>query len=163
MMRELEKILEEIDMLYVNDIGLGVECNISNSTNLPCDNCYECIKDACKDIIRKHMPGKDTDAPTNDGCRKGKSNVTNKASNDLISREAVVNIIEAMIFESGRNLSKVYLLQDVKERIGRVKTAYNKKEVIEELKRPDNYTIMAGKHFTTVDRVVEIVEKGGLE
>ena len=34
---------------------------------------------------------------------------------------------------------------------------------IEELKRPDNYTIMAGKHFTTVDRAVEIVEKGGLE
>lgn len=58
----------------------------------------------------------------------------NKASNDLISREDVVTIIEAMIFESGKNLVKVYLLQDAKERIGRLKTAYNKEEVIEELK-----------------------------
>lgn len=89
--------------------------------------------------------------------------MTNEVSNDLISREDVVIIIEAMIFESGRNLSKVYLLQDAKERIGRIKTAYNKEEVIEKLKNPDNYTIMAGKHFTTVDRAVEIVEKGGLE
>ena len=74
--------------------------------------------------------------------------MTNEVSNDLISREDVVTIIEAMIFESGKNL---------------VKPAYNKEGVIEELKRPDNYTIMAGKHFTTVDRAVEIVEKGGLE
>lgn len=89
--------------------------------------------------------------------------MTNKASNDLISRKDVIIIIEAMIFESGRNLSKVYLLQDAKERIGRAKTAYNNKEVIEKLKSPDSYTIMAGKHFITVDRAVEIVEKGGLE
>ncbi|OUQ43038.1 hypothetical protein B5E64_15345 [Drancourtella sp. An12] len=89
--------------------------------------------------------------------------MTNEVSNDLISREDVVTIIEAMIFESGKNLVKVYLLQDAKERIERIKPAYNKEGVIEELKRPDNYTIMAGKHFTTVDRAVEIVEKGGLE
>lgn len=51
----LEKILEEIDDIYVDDIGCGVECNLEERTNLPCDNCYECIKEACKNIIRKHM------------------------------------------------------------------------------------------------------------
>lgn len=42
-------------------------------------------------------------------------------------------------------------------------TAFDKEKVIEELRNPDNYTIIAGKHFTTVDRSVEIVEKGGIE
>ena len=42
-------------------------------------------------------------------------------------------------------------------------TAFDKEKVIEELRNPDNYTIVAGKHFTTVDRSVEIVEKGGIE
>lgn len=54
-MQELEKILEEIDDIYVDDIGCGVECNLEERTNLPCDNCYECIKEACKNIIRKHL------------------------------------------------------------------------------------------------------------
>lgn len=54
-MQELEKILEEIDDIYVDEIGRGVECNLEERTNLPCDNCYECIKETCKDIIRKHM------------------------------------------------------------------------------------------------------------
>ena len=55
-MQELEKILEEIDNIYVDDIaGWGIECNLKDSANLPCDNCYECIKEACKNIIRKHM------------------------------------------------------------------------------------------------------------
>ena len=55
LMKELEKILEEIDKIYVDDIGVGVDCNLQGRSDLPCDNCYECIKDACKDIIRKHM------------------------------------------------------------------------------------------------------------
>lgn len=54
-MQELKKILEEIDKIYVDDIGVGVDCNLQGRSDLPCDNCYECIKDACKDIIRKHM------------------------------------------------------------------------------------------------------------
>lgn len=54
-MQELGKILEEIDDIYVDEIGCGVECNLEERTNLPCDNCYECIKEACKNIIRKHM------------------------------------------------------------------------------------------------------------
>lgn len=55
-MQELEKILEEIGDIYVDDIaGWGVECNLKERANLPCDNCYECIKEVCKNIIRKHM------------------------------------------------------------------------------------------------------------
>ena len=42
-------------------------------------------------------------------------------------------------------------------------TAFDKNKVIEELKSPYNYAIMSGRHVTTVDRVVEIVEKGGRE
>lgn len=34
-----------------------------------------------------------------------------------------------------------------------------KNQIVTELKNPTNYTIMVGKHFTTVDRVIEIVNK----
>ena len=54
-MKEVEKILEEIDKIYVDDIGVGVDCNLEGRSDLLCNNCYECIKDACKNIIRKHM------------------------------------------------------------------------------------------------------------
>ena len=54
-MQELEKILEEIDEIYVDDMGCGVDCNLEGRSKLPCHNCYECIKDVCKEIIRKHM------------------------------------------------------------------------------------------------------------
>ena len=52
---ELEKILEEIDNLYVDETDFGIECNMENSSNIACDNCYECIKEACKNMIRNHM------------------------------------------------------------------------------------------------------------
>lgn len=51
----LEKILEEIDNLYVDETDFGIECNMENRSDVACDNCYECIKEACKNIIRKHM------------------------------------------------------------------------------------------------------------
>ena len=54
-MQELEKILEEIDEICVDDTDFGVDCNLQGRSNFPCDNCYECIKDVCKDIIHKHM------------------------------------------------------------------------------------------------------------
>ena len=57
-MQEIEKILEEIDNLYVDETDFGIECNMENRSDVACDNCYECIKEACKNIIRKH---------TNDG------------------------------------------------------------------------------------------------
>lgn len=30
-------------------------------------------------------------------------------------------------------------------------------KILEEIKKPTNYTIMCGKHFTTIDRVEEII------
>ena len=54
-------------------------------------------------------------------------------------------------------------IKDVKDVIRKTPTAFDKEKVIDELKSPCNYTIMAGKHFTTVDRSVKIVEKGGIE
>lgn len=53
-------------------------------------------------------------------------------------------------------------IKDVKDVIRKAPTAFDKEKVIEELRSPDNYTIVAGKHFTTVDRSVDIVEKGGI-
>lgn len=77
-------------------------------------------------------------------------------SDDLISRKVVLELL----FKDGEwctDISTIY------ERVENLKTAYEKEKVIEELRNPDNYTIVAGKHFTTVDRSVEIVEKGGIE
>lgn len=45
-----------------------------------------------------------------------------RMSDDLISRKDVITIIENMIFEVGKDLSKSYLLQDAKERIRRLNT-----------------------------------------
>ena len=53
-------------------------------------------------------------------------------------------------------------IKDVKDVIRKAPTAFDKEKVIEELRNPDNYTIVAGKHFTTVDRSVDIVKKGGI-
>ena len=55
------------------------------------------------------------------------------------------------------------LFDMVMDDIDEMPTAFDKEKVIEELRNPDNYTIVAGKHFTTVGRSVEIVEKGGIE
>ena len=54
-MQELDKILAEIDNLYIDETDFGIECNMENRSDVACDNCYECIKEACKNIIRKHM------------------------------------------------------------------------------------------------------------
>ena len=88
-------------------------------------------------------------------------------SDDLISRIEAIDILENMIFEVGKDLSKSYLLQDARERIIRLNAAFDKEKVKEEL--------IAGKFITVdgdtigesvyirIDRAVEIVEKGGIE
>lgn len=87
-------------------------------------------------------------------------------SDDLISRIEAIDILENMIFEVGKDLSKSYLLQDARERIIRLNAAFDKEKVKEEL--------IAGKFITVdgdtigesvyirIDRAVEIVEKGGI-
>lgn len=62
-MNVLEKIIEEIEEIYIDDVGFGVDCNLQGKSDLACDNCYECMKDVCKNIIRKYM---DDATDTND-------------------------------------------------------------------------------------------------
>ena len=80
-------------------------------------------------------------------------------SDDLISRKEAIDILENMIFEVGKNLSKSYLLQDARERIIRLNATFDKEKVIEEL---ENY--LFEKYCVEGDEnISEIVEKGGIE
>lgn len=83
-------------------------------------------------------------------------------SDDLISRKAVLEILYDI---SNRNYGSLFGhgINKACDVIEHAETAFDKENVIKELKSPYNYTIMAGKHITTVDRSVEIVEKGGIE
>ena len=77
-------------------------------------------------------------------------------SDDLISRKALIeNLMQEIPLAEN-----VHIFRDI---IENQPTAFDKEKVIEELQSPCNYTIVAGKHFTTVDRATEIVEKGGIE
>ena len=92
-----------------------------------------------------------------------------RMSDDLISRKDVITIIENMIFEVGKDLSKSYLLQDAKERIRRLNTAFNKEKAIEELRKHshnyypsiDHYCL--SKKAVDLKTAIEIAEKGGIE
>lgn len=94
-------------------------------------------------------------------------------NDDLISRKAVIYILENMIFEVGKDLSKSYLLQDARERIIRLSAAFDKKKVIEELKANMNSVLgISGQavtfmfsdgYYNGVKDAIEIVEKGGIE
>ena len=87
-------------------------------------------------------------------------------SDDLISRKEVIDILENMIFEVGKDLSKSYLLQDARERIIRLNAAFDKEKVIEELKGEIElcvtHPLYPGRYIKK-DRAVDIVEKGGIE
>lgn len=87
-------------------------------------------------------------------------------SDDLISRKEAIDILENMIFEVGKDLSKSYLLQDARERIIRLSAAFDKKKVIGELKGEIElcvtHPLYPGRYIKK-DRAVDIVEKGGIE
>mgnify|MGYP001622991059 CR=1 FL=1 len=86
-------------------------------------------------------------------------------SDDLISRKEAIDILENMIFEVGKDLSKSYLLQDARERIIRLNAAFDKEKVIEELKQISEALYMA-ENFNgaaCINKAIEIVEKGGIE
>lgn len=60
-MTTLENILQEIEEIYINDVGLGVECNVF-STDEECkgnSNCFECVKRRCAEIIKNHLSEND--------------------------------------------------------------------------------------------------------
>ena len=93
-------------------------------------------------------------------------------SDDLISRKEAIDILENMMFEVGKDLSKSYLLQDAKERISQLNTAFDKEKVIKKLKHLEKDTFdyynryndeMAFGESAAFRSAIEIVEKGGIE
>lgn len=92
-------------------------------------------------------------------------------SDDLISRKALIEEIQSFkCYITGLRAGKgiiAHAADEYRKSILQIiedqPTAFDKEKVIEELQSPCNYTIVAGKHFTTVDRAIEIVEKGGIE
>lgn len=83
-------------------------------------------------------------------------------SDDLISRKALLKELREIMDEPHNTM----FLMGIGAAVSIVEhreTAFDKEKVIEELQSPCNYTIVAGKHFTTVDRAIELVEKGGIE
>ena len=92
-------------------------------------------------------------------------------SDDLISREEVIDILENMMFEAGKDLSKSYLLQDARERIIGLNTAFDKEKVIESIRVVTagyvlNYIYPSGYVQGCVDmskEIIKIIEKGGIE
>lgn len=86
-------------------------------------------------------------------------------NDDLISRKAVYKAFSDYLNRNflGEISPQTELrVGEIASIISSIPTAFDKEKVIEELRNPDNYTIVAGKHFTTVDRSVDIVEKGGI-
>ena len=86
-------------------------------------------------------------------------------SDDLISRKAVIDILENMMFEKGKNLSSSYLLQDARERISRLSVAFDKEKVIEEMKNAKEEAKQINSRFSALsyEVCIEIAEKGGIE
>lgn len=86
-------------------------------------------------------------------------------NDDLIGRKAVYKAFSDYLNRNflGEISPQTELrVGEIASIISSIPTAFDKEKVIEELRNPDNYTIVAGKHFTTVDRSVDIVEKGGI-
>lgn len=89
-------------------------------------------------------------------------------SDDLISRKAVLNILtEARVKDS--ILCSPAFVEMLTQRIKKIPTAFDKEKVIEELNSERNLmyredgTLMGARTQISIDRAVDIVEKGGIE
>lgn len=89
-------------------------------------------------------------------------------SNDLISRKAVLNILtEARVKDS--ILCSPAFVEILTQRIKKLPTAFDKKKVIKELNSERNLmyredgTLMGARTQISIDRAVDIIEKGGIE
>ena len=90
-------------------------------------------------------------------------------NDDLISRKALLK--QFSISDSGRRIPEYDIdnfpitlsIKDVKEIVRKAPTAFDMEKVIDELQKPDPIIrTFIGKSFTTIDRAIEIVEKGGI-
>lgn len=86
-------------------------------------------------------------------------------SDDLISRKEAIDILENMIFEVGKDLSKSYLLQAARERIIRLNTAFDKEKVIDIIAHANSAISIGDKYKALywMKKLEEIVEKGEIE
>lgn len=91
-------------------------------------------------------------------------------SDDLISRKEAIDILENMIFEVGKDLSKSYLLQAARERIIGLNTAFDKEKVINEIhvsaaRVTVNMNVSSSYAEGYIDAakdIIEIVKRDGL-
>lgn len=146
-------------------------CKGTGETGTRCeyDDAWFCKNPDCKSpVLTSTMLGAHPS-----GCPKfttGTEGQVNRMSDDLISRKEAIDILENMIFEVGKDLSKSHLLQDARKRIIGLNTAFDKEKVIEELDK------LTGEDCTLHEcgirserckpciakKAVEIVKKGGL-
>ena len=86
-------------------------------------------------------------------------------SDDLISRKEAIDILENMIFEVGKDLSKSYLLQAARERIIRLNTAFDKEKVIDIIAHANSAISIGDKYKALywMKKLEEIVEKGEID
>lgn len=82
-------------------------------------------------------------------------------SRDLISRSALIEQLKEDLDDCDIQESLEFF--GVYDIINSQPTAYNVDKVVDQLQHPTNYTIVCGKHHTTVERAVEIVKAGGAE
>ena len=84
-------------------------------------------------------------------------------SDDLIRRKAVIKAVDRHTRDDGT------LDDDISVILEEVETAFDKEKVIEELNSERNLmyredgTLMGARTQISIDRAVEIVEKGGIE
>lgn len=78
-------------------------------------------------------------------------------SNELISREDVINILEKEIFRYKKDLSKSYLLLDIKEQVEKIPVSLDQKEIIKEMreleKKVDELTRMEMRNQMSDDLI----------
>ena len=86
-------------------------------------------------------------------------------NDDLISRKETIDILENMIFEVGKDLSKSYLLQSARERIIGLNTAFDNEKVIDIIAHANSAIVIGDKYKALywMKKLEEIVEKGGIE
>ena len=93
--------------------------------------------------------------------------MVNRMSDDLISRKAFMEYLGLEDTEENReeNVGEIVTLED----FDRQATAFDKEKVIEELNSERNLmyredgTLMGARTQISIDRAVDIVEKGGIE
>lgn len=90
-------------------------------------------------------------------------------SDDLISRKALLKKLEVFNDRDHGNEHFLLGIESAKEIIKNEPTAFDKEKVIEELNSERNLmyredgTLMGARTQISIDRAVDIVEKGGIE